>query len=235
MIPVSDNVFLFTRAKPFSTWSLIGLNIALFLYELKLELSGELGYFINTWGVAPAQISNAIASTVSGNAAAGIAVIMRSTSLLTGMFLHGSFAQILGNMLFLWVFGSTLEKVLSSIRFLTLYLIAGILTIIVQIFVEPNLAVPLIGANGAVAACLGAYIYKFPKVKIDSVLPLLVVFIPVEIPAFLYLFWWFIQQLFYGIGSLDIPPNGVNQWSTAYWTHGIGMLFGAVFMRFQRR
>ena len=235
MIPVSDNVFLFTRTKPFATLSLIGLNIALFLYELKLEPRGELGYFINAWGVAPVQISGAMASTASGNAAASIAIIIHSTSLFAGMFLHGSFAQILGNMLFLWVFGSTLEKVLSPVRFLALYFIAGILTSIVQVFAEPNLAVPLIGANGAVAACLGAYIYKFPKVKIDSVLPLLIVFIPVEIPAFFYLFWWFIQQLFYGIGSLDIPPNGVNQWSIGYWTHGIGILFGAVFMRFQQR
>jgi membrane associated rhomboid family serine protease len=235
MIPVSDNVFLFTRTKPFATCSLIGLNIALFLYELKLEFSGELGYFISTWGVVPAQISNALNSAVSGNAAATIAVIMRSTGLLTGMFLHGSFAQILGNILFLWVFGNTLEKVLGSIRFLALYLTTGVLTYVVQVFVDPNLAVPLVGANGAVAACLGAYIYKFPKVKIDSVLPLLVVFIPIEIPAFFYLFWWFVQQLFYGIGSLDIPPNGVNQWSTAYWTHGIGILFGAIFMQFQKR
>lgn len=235
MIPVSDNVFLFTRAKPIATMSLIGLNIALFLYELKLELSGELGYFINAWGLLPTDISSAIASTASGNAAASIAVIIRSTGLFTGMFLHGSFAQILGNMLFLWVFGSTIEKVLSPIRFLALYLLAGILTGIVQVFAEPNLAVPLIGANGAISACLGAYIYKFPKVKIDSVLPLLVVFIPVEIPAFFYLFWWFIQQLFYGIGSLDIPPSGVNQWSIGYWTHGIGILFGAVWIRFQQR
>jgi membrane associated rhomboid family serine protease len=235
MIPVSDNVFLFTRAKPFATYSLIGLNIALFLYELKLELSGELGYFINTWGVVPGQITSASLSVASGNAAASIAVVMRSTSFFTGMFLHGSFAQILGNMLFLWVFGSTIEKVLGLVRFLALYLATGILIYIVQMSIEPSLAIPLVGANGAVAACLGAYIYKFPKVKIDSVLPLLIVFIPVEIPAFFYSFWWFIQQLFYGIGSLDIPPNGVNQWSIAYWTHGIGILFGAVFMRFLQR
>lgn len=233
MIPVSDNVFLFTRARPLACRSLIALNVALFFYELQLS-SGELGYFINTWGVAPVQITNAIASTISGNAAASIAVIMRSTTLLTGMFLHGSFAQILGNMLFLWVFGSTIEKLLGLYRFLTLYLVSGILTAIVQIFVEPSLIVPLIGSNGAVAAVLGAYIFKFPKVKIDSVLPLLIVFIPVEIPAFYYGFWWFIQQLFYGIGNLDIPPNGVNQWSTANLTHGIGIFIGALFMRFQR-
>jgi membrane associated rhomboid family serine protease len=235
MIPVSDNVFLFTRAKPFATYSLIGINIALFIYELKLELSGELGYLIDAWSVAPALLNSAIQSTISGNAAASVAVLMRSTGLFTGMFLHGSFAQILGNMLFLWVFGSTVEKVQGKKSFLTLYLSGGVLTAIVQVLVESSLTVPLIGANGAVATILGAYLYKFPKVKIDSVLPLLVVFIPVYIPAFYYLFWWFIQQLFYGIGSLDIPPNGVNQWSVGYWMHGVGILIGALWMRLQQR
>ncbi|MBF2066845.1 MAG: rhomboid family intramembrane serine protease [Calothrix sp. C42_A2020_038] len=235
MIPVCDNVFLVARTKPFITYGLISATIAIFLYELKLELAGELGYFINTWGVVPAQINTAITSTVSGNPAASIALIMHSTGLLAGMFIHASFAQILGNLLFLWVFGNTLEKILGHIRFLTLYLGGGLLTYIVQILAEPSLTVPLIGANGAVATILGAYIFKFPKVKIDSVLPLVIIFIPVEIPALYYLFWWFIQQLFYGIGSLDIPPNGVNQWSIGYWTHGVGILIGAFFIRLQQR
>jgi membrane associated rhomboid family serine protease len=231
MIPVADNVFLFTRKKPLITYSLIFFNIAIFLWELKLEIGNELGYFINNWGLIPTGISSAVATAISGNLAAWIVVLMRSTGLLTGMFLHGSFAQILGNMLFLWVFGNTLEKIIGHQKFLGLYLTGGILTGIIQTLCEPNL-IPLIGANGAIASILGAYIFKFPKVKIDSVLPLLIVFIPVQIPAFYYLFWWFIQQFFYGIGSLNIPPNGVNQFSLAYWMQAMGVLIGVAYMRF---
>jgi membrane associated rhomboid family serine protease len=230
MIPVSDNIFLFAQKKPYVTYSLLGISIGLFLWELKLELGNELGYTINSLGLIPAGITNAIAAVISGNPAAWIAIIMSSTGIFTGMFLHSSFAQIVGNLLFLWVFGNTLEKIIGHRQFLLLYLTAGILTSLFQVLVAPNLSVPLIGANGAIASILGAYIFKFPKVKIYSVLPLLIIFIPVEIPAFYYLFWWFIQQFFYGIGSLNIPPSGANQFGIAYWIHGIGLLFGAGYM-----
>lgn len=235
MIPISDNVFLFTRTKPFVTYGLIGINIGLFLWELKLELGGELGYIINNFGLTPAVISSAITTALSGNPAAWVVVLMRSTGIITGMFLHGSFAQILGNMLFLWVFGSTIEKILGYRRFLTLFFLGGVLTGLVQVLTQVTLTIPLVGTNGAIASILGAYLFKFSKVKIDSVLPLLIVFIPVEVPAFYYLFWWFIQQFFYGIGSLSISPSGVNQFGVAYWMHGIGILFGALYMRFFHR
>lgn len=230
MIPISDNIFFFTRRKPIIIYILIGIHIALFLWELKLELRGELSSFVNSWSAVPAQISGATASALSGNPAAWTFVLMRSTSLLTGMFLHSSFSQILGNLIFLWVFGKTIETVLGYGRFLLFYLVCGILTGLVQILVEPSLAVPLIGANGAIASLLGAYVLKFPKAKIDTILPVVIVFIPVEIPAFFYLFWWFIQQLSYGIGSLNIP-GGVNPLSIGYWSHGTGLFIGAVFMK----
>jgi membrane associated rhomboid family serine protease len=232
MIPISDN--LRNRSQPIINYWLIGINIAIFLWELKLELSGELGYFVNTWGVIPAQINGAITNAIFFNPAAWIVVIWRLFSLPLGMFLHGSFSQILGNMLFLWVFGKTVENILGHGRYLGFYLVAGILTGVVQILAEPSLTVPLIGANGAIAAILGAYVMKFPKAKIDTILPLIIVYIPIELPAFVYIFWWFLQQMFYGIGSLNIPPAGVNQTSMFHWTQVIGLLIGAAFMRLKR-
>jgi membrane associated rhomboid family serine protease len=111
---------------------------------------------------------------------------------------------------------------------------AGIFTGLLQVIFEPSLSVPLVGANGAIAAILGAYVMKFPKVKIDSILPLILVYIPMAIPAYFYLFWWYIQQLFYGIGSLNIPPVGVNQPSLAYWMQFLAMICGAIFARIYR-
>jgi membrane associated rhomboid family serine protease len=108
------------------------------------------------------------------------------------------------------------------------------LTGVVQIFAEPSLSVPLIGANGAIASVLGAYIYKFPKVKIDSILPLVILYIPVELPAFFYCFWWFVQQLFYGIGSLNVR-GGVNIIGTGYLAHGAGLFIGVAWMVIMKR
>ncbi len=229
MIPISDNIFFFTSKKPFVTYLLIGINLALFLWELKLDVSNQLSEFVKNWGVVPIQISEGMKGVIAGNPAAMIVVIMGLVSLIIAMFLHSSFSQILGNMLFLWVFGKTVEKVIGYRRFVELYLLGGLLTGIVQIFADPKLGVPLIGSNGAIACILGAYIFKFKDTKIDSILPLIILFIPVQIPAFYYLFWWFLQQIFYGIGSLNIA-GGVNPFSIGYWMHGVGLIIGAVWM-----
>ena len=232
MIPISD--YIHSRSKPIVNYWLIGINIVIFLWEIKLELSGELGYFINNWGVIPAQISETITNAVFFNSAAWVVVFWRSLSLVLGMFLHGSFSQILGNLLFLWVFGKTVENILGHGRYLLFYLAAGILTAVVQVLAEPSLTVPLIGANGAIAAVLGAYVMKFPQAKIYTILPLIIIYIPTELPAFFYLFWWFVQQLFYGIGSLNISPVGVNQPSLAYWMQIAGIFIGAAFIRLRK-
>ncbi|ARV58100.1 rhomboid family intramembrane serine protease [Nostocales cyanobacterium HT-58-2] len=234
MIPISDNIFFFRRRKPIIIYCLICLNIALFLWELKLELSGELSNFVNSWGVVPAEISTAFANALAGNLAAWIVLLMRSTTLLVGMFLHASFSQILGNSIFLWVFGRTLESVFGYRRFLIFYLVSGILTGLVQILAEPSLTVSLIGTNGAITAILGAYILKFSNAKIDTILPLIIVFIPVELPASFYLFWWFVQQISYGIGSLNIS-GGVTSSSISYWAQVAGLFIGAAFTKLLQR
>ena len=181
------------------------------------------------WGLVPERFSTAFASVISGNPAALLIVFWSSLSIFSAMFLHASYSQIIGNLIFLWVFGNTLEKIIGSGRFLLFYLFCGFLTGIVQVVAEPNLAIPLIGTNGAIASVLGAYVYKFPKVKIDSILPLIILYIPVEIPAFFYCFWWFVQQLFYGIGSLNVP-GGVNPIGTGYLAQGVGLLIGVAWM-----
>ena len=150
MIPISDKVFLLTNKKPLAVWFLIGINIALFLWEIKLEMNGELATFFNSWGLVPERLSRAFGSAISGNPAALLIVFCSSLSIFSAMFLHASYSQIIGNLIFLWVFGNTLEKIIGSGRFLLFYLFCGFLTGIVQIIAEPNLAIPLIGANGAI-------------------------------------------------------------------------------------
>src|SRR5579883_301846 len=232
MIPITDNVL--NRRKPIVTYYLIGINIVFFLWELKLELSDQLQDFINSWGIIPALFSDALTHALGGNAAAGIVVLIHLPSLLIGIFLYSSFSQILGNLIFLWVFGKTIENTIGHCRCLGFYLIAGILSSLLQILMEPSLTAPIIGSNGVIASILGAYISAFPKAKIDTILPIVIVFIPVELPAFIYLFWWFVQQLFYSIGSLDVYSS-VGQSGSSYLVQVVGLLFGAAFMRFLRR
>ncbi|MBD2625066.1 rhomboid family intramembrane serine protease [Trichormus variabilis] len=230
MIPISDNIQ--SWKKPIITYWLIGINLGIFCWELKLDASNQLSSFVNSWGIIPEQTNAAITNAIFYNSAAWIVVFWRLISLPLALFLHSSFSQILGNLIFLWVFGKTIERVLGQQRYLLIYLVAGIFTGIVQIFMEPKLSVAVIGANGAIASILGAYIMKFPQAKIYSILPLIIVFIPVEIPAFLYLFWWFVQQLFYGIGSLNISGGVAN---LGYWGQFAGLVTGAAFMRMVQR
>lgn len=232
MIPVGDN--LPNPGKPISNHLLIGINLALFFWELRLEVNSQLGELINSWGIVPARISTVTTDTLTaGNPATWIAWMLVTATLIQSIFLHHSYSQILGNLLFLWVFGKQVEAVLGHGRFLLFYLLCGVLTGIIQVLVEPTLSTPLIGSNGAIAGILGAYFISFPRAKIDTLLPVFVVLIPVELPALFYLFWWFVQQLFYNFGSLNIP--GVNFNSIGYWSHGFGLAIGAGLVKLLQR
>lgn len=225
MIPLGDRL---PSRPPLVIWGIIGINLALFLAEINLELKGTLGEFLTTWGMVPARIHGIAADAMSSsNPANWVALIMLPLgSIFLSLFLHSSWSQILGNMLFLWVFGKSLETILGHGRFLIFYIISGFFTGLGQVLIDPTLTTPLVGSNGAIAAILGAYLLSFPQAKIESILPLVVIFIPVEIPAFFYLLWWFVQQIFYGIGQLEIAVS-INQFSLAYWTHGLGLFIGA--------
>jgi membrane associated rhomboid family serine protease len=230
MIPISDHIRL--RHPPIVIYWLIGINIAIFVWQIKLGITGELASFIDSWGLIPAQISGAITHAIYLNPAAWVVVFWRLPSLFLAMFLHGSISQIVGNLIFLWVFGKTLSSVIGYKGVLALYLGGGILTGIAQIILEPSLTVPLIGSNGAIATILGAYVSKFPQGKIDTIMPLLILYIPVELPAYSYLFWWFIQQLFYGIGSLNITASDVNSGNFSFWVQLLGLCLGAAAIRY---
>lgn len=225
MIPLSDRL---SSPKPLVIWGIIGINLGLFIAELKFELTGTLGKFFTTWGIVPARIHTIARDALTDNNPANwvALIVLSSASILFSLFLHSSFSQLLGNLLFLWVFGKSLEKILGHGRFLGFYLLCGFLTGLGQVLIDPELTTPIVGSNGAIAAILGAYVLSFPKAKIESILPLVIIFIPVEVPALFYLLWWFVQQIFYGIGQLEVGVIQINQFSLAYWTHGVGLLIG---------
>ncbi|HEY9694234.1 MAG TPA: rhomboid family intramembrane serine protease [Oculatellaceae cyanobacterium] len=233
MIPLSDNIP--SRSQPLVNYLLIGFNICLFLVELKLDIAGELPNFINSWGIIPDRITTVVLDAFkTHNPAAWVAVMIGAGSLISAIFLHSSFSQILGNLLFLFVFGKSVETHFGHLKYLIFYLISGITTEVLQIIIEPKLTVPLLGANGAIASVLGAYIFLFPKARIETILPLVIIFIPITLPAWFYLFWWFVQQSFYGIGSLNIA-GGINLFSIGYWAHGLGIIIGIILIWYVKK
>jgi len=206
MIPIRDTQVI-SRPSPIC-YGLIGLMLIIFLAEIHLDFAGELSDWVGYWGMIPREITGLGQEViVSDNPAVWVVFLWRCFSILPAIFIHGSYAQILGNLIFLFVFGRRLESVMGRWRFLGFYLLSGFLMGLIRVFLDPDVGLPIIGANGAIAALLGAYVIRFPKAKIETLLPLIIVFIPIQLPAAFYLFWWFLQQFSYGIGSLNLQVN----------------------------
>jgi len=149
-------------------------------------------------------------------------------TLITSQFLHGGLMHIAGNMLFLWTFGDNIEHDLGHLKFLFFYLLCGVLAGLTHWFFAMQSGVPTVGASGAIAGVMGAYLIKYPKAKIVTLLPLFIIFTTVRIPAIYFLGFWFVQQAISSIASLGMPVSS----GIAYWAHSGGFVFGALLAPF---
>ncbi len=205
MLPIRDRNP--TDTFPYITYMLIGINVLVFLFELLLDSFGQLNAFIGTWGMIPSQI-------MDGN---------RLFTLLTSMFMHGGFMHIFGNMLYLYIFGNNIEDTLGHLGYLAFYIFSGLCASLLHILLVTNPNVPTLGASGAIAGVLGAYLILFPKAKVDTLV--FFFFITwVTIPAFALLVFWFFLQLF--SGALSIVSTGST--GVAYFAHVGGFIAGAL-------
>jgi membrane associated rhomboid family serine protease len=198
------------NSKTFATGALIALNVLVFLYQATLD-PDQLTSFAETWGIVPDAISGHL------------------YALLTSMFLHGGWLHLGGNMLFLWVFGRNVEDLIGSGRFAGFYLCCGLVAAIVQVIANPYSRVPTIGASGAIAGVMGAYLIKFPRARIVTLIPIFIFITTIEIPAAFMLLWWFVIQLLSGFGSLgqtDYTGGGV-----AWFAHVGGFVGGMLLVR----
>jgi len=206
MIPLKSTEPVYSGAK--ITASLIAVNLAVFFYQLSLP-AYALNQFVEQWGIVPDRL--------------------HLESLITSMFLHGGWMHILGNMLFLWVFGRNVEDLIGGGRFLVFYLLCGLAAALVQVVSNFYSPVPTIGASGAIAGVMGAYLVKFPRARIITLLPIFFFFTTVEIPAALLLLFWFGMQFLNGLGSLaetDYSGGGV-----AWFAHVGGFVTGMLLVR----
>ncbi|NJR66848.1 MAG: rhomboid family intramembrane serine protease [Leptolyngbyaceae cyanobacterium CRU_2_3] len=216
MFPLSDENPTYTR--PYVTISLILLNLVCFVYELSLPPE-QLDQFFHVAAVVPRELSASFQGQVIPQG------LPEWSTLITSQFLHGGWLHVLGNMLYLWIFGNNVEDKLGHIKFLVFYLLCGIVAGLAQWFFAQNSSVPSLGASGAIAGVMGAYILRFPQAKILT----LISFFAVRVPAILFLGIWFVQQAFYGVASLGAPSNiGMESGGVAYWAHAGGFVIGAI-------
>ena len=210
MLPIRDNVP--SRTRPVVMYALVLANVAVFLYEVSLGGRG-LAYLVSSLGVVPARFTGPSGpSPDPGN----------YVDLFTAMFLHGSWLHLIGNMWYLWLFGDNVEDRMGHWRFLLFYLLGGVVASVTHILLNPGSTVPTIGASGAIAAVLGAYLVMFPTARILTFVPFLFFFV-IQLPAVVVLGGWFLLQLVSGLGSLGVHAAGAG---IAFWAHVGGFIFG---------
>ena len=214
MIPIRDvNP---TRSTPWVTWSIILLCGLVFLWQWVLpEAAAE--SFVLTWGLVPRRISG-------GDAGAWITA-------LTSMFMHGGLMHLVGNLWFLYIFGDNVEDNMGSGRFALFYLLSGLAAAASQYLTAPLSPVPMVGASGAIAGVLAAYLVLFPRARVVTLIPIFVFLQWVELPAVVFIALWFALQFYSGIGSLAHGGSG----GVAYWAHIGGFAAGLVLTFLLRR
>lgn len=194
--------------KPIFSYSFIGLNIALFFYELFMNSTGQLDIFIENYGAIPIEIKSG----------------QDLHTLFTNMFLHGGWMHLIGNMLFLWIFADNIEATIGNFRFLLFYIAGGIIASLVHVAFNLDSVVPSIGASGAISAVLGAYLVMFPKSRVKILV--IYIFSSFYVSAFIFLGFWIVFQLFNGFSSMG---QNINSGGVAYWAHIGGFAFGMLY------
>ncbi|MDI6850756.1 MAG: rhomboid family intramembrane serine protease [bacterium] len=217
MIPLKD--LNPSRRFPILNFILIFVNVIVFFYELSLG-RGIVKFFYE-FGFVPYNFTLYLTGRTD---------TPYITPIFTSMFLHGGWAHIIGNMLYLYVFGDNIEDTLGKVGYLLLYTLSGISAIFAQYIISPLSRIPMIGASGAISGVLGAYLVFFPQAKIISLVPdpftFGLFFRIVPISAFYYLFIWFLLQLMQGVATL---PFAGKIGGTAFWAHIGGFIFGVVY------
>lgn len=231
MIPYSDpsdpdHIF------PYVNVGLIIVNFLVFFYELSLQAQGTqtLNSFILDYGVVPCEY------TSHCHVYAGTPSPFYLT-LFSSMFMHAGWLHILGNMIYLWVFGDNIENSMGHVRYLIFYLLCGFAASGLEIATAVGSNTPGLGASGAIAGVLAAYLMLYPTSRVGTLIPLSFIFIPVRLPAWILIGFWFLLQLVSGVAVLS-NTAGQSAGGVAYWAHVGGFIAGAVliwFFRQQRR
>jgi len=210
MIPLRDVIP--SRTTPGVTLTLIAVNVLVFLFQASLSERGQ-ALLIDSFGLVPVSFS--------------------VVSLFTSMFLHGGLAHLFGNMLFLWIFGDNVEDRLGHLRFLLFYLLCGTAAALAQTALDVTSVIPMVGASGAIAGVMGAYLVLYPHSRVLMLFPFPVFLF--ELPAVVFLGLWFLVQFLNGIGQLPVFQQDQISGGVAFWAHVMGFVAGLVLVVFMKR
>ena len=201
MIPLRDVIP--SRTTPYVTVTIIILNALAWFLELSLPAE-VLPVFLQVYGVVPAQF--------------------HASTLLTSMFLHGSWMHVIGNMWYLWIFGDNVEDRVGHGRFIVFYLLCGIVAALGQVLIDPGSRLPTIGASGAIAGVMGAYFVLYPRSRVLTLIPLVIFWEVIELPAIMLLGFWFLMQLF-SAGAIAVTAS-TGGGGVAFMAHVAGFVCG---------
>ena len=214
MIPLRDTIP--SRRFPVVNTVLIGLNVLVFLFE-SVQSPVQLDQFIANWGLVPVRFWEGVS-------------VVGWLPLFTSIFMHGGWWHLISNMLALYIFGDNVEDRLGPFRYLLFYLFSGLIASVAHLAAYSGSSLPTVGASGAIAGVLGAYLVLYPQARVVTLVPIFYFIRVVELPALIYLGFWFISQLFNGFLSLaaaDVFSSG----GVAWWAHIGGFVFGLAIIR----
>jgi membrane associated rhomboid family serine protease len=200
MIPLRDVIP--SRTTPYITVTIIFANVLAWLYELALPRD-ELTLFLQAYGVVPARFE--------------------PPTLVTSMFLHGNWFHVVGNMWYLWIFGDNVEDRVGHVRFCVFYLLCGLVAAGGQVLMDPDATLPMIGASGAIAGVMGAYFVLYPRSRVLTLIPLIIFWEVIEVPAIVLLGFWFLMQLF---NAGAIAATASTGGGIAFMAHVAGFVSG---------
>ncbi len=216
MIPIRDRNQSGTF--PFVTVGIILANVLVFLIEL--SLGAQLDSFLFQFGVVPIKV--AYSSDIPD-----ATFVNTYFPFLSYMFLHGGFLHLIGNMWYLWIFGDNIEDRLGRIRFILFYFICGVGAASVHVYFNSQSGIPCVGASGAIAGVLGAYMVTFPRARVQVIIPLFIIWQIIELPAIFVLGFWFLIQFFSSVAAISSAHGG----GVAWWAHIGGFVLGIILIK----
>ncbi|OYT73886.1 MAG: rhomboid family intramembrane serine protease [Chloracidobacterium sp. CP2_5A] len=227
MIPIRDDIP--SSRVPFVNLSLIAINVAVFLFELTLS-ERQLRAFFYQFAVQPYEYFLYFSPLNHGR----VELADLAIPLFASMFLHGGWLHIIGNMLYLWIFGDNAEDRMGHVKYLMFYLLCGLLASGAHILSDPTSHIPSLGASGAIAGVLGAYLCLYPQARVLVLVPALLFLFTVEVPAWMFLGVWVLQNFASGVATLSVET--AQGGGTAWWAHIGGFVAGATLVwAFARR
>jgi membrane associated rhomboid family serine protease len=220
-----------TLRPAYVTIALVALNVAAWTLVQGAGATVPLATSVCNLGLIPGELTMSVPPGVGFPMGEGLVCLTdpgrQVTNVFTSMFLHGSWMHLLGNMWFLWLFGNNIEDSMTRPRFLVFYILSGLGAALLQVMIEPDSTIPMVGASGAISGVMGAYLVLYPRVRVFTFVPLGFIFTSIALPAWVMLIYWMVLQLLGGFTRIGAAQEG----GVAFWAHVGGFVVGAVLVK----